>query len=51
MFEVLARNGQPRLLPMIEMRIEVFTEEAFNKLSQLLIELGTEQATGATKRL
>ncbi|EHG15017.1 MULTISPECIES: helix-turn-helix domain-containing protein [Prevotellaceae] len=51
MFEVLARNGQPRPLPMVEMRIEVFTEEAFNKLSQLLIELGTEQATGATKRL
>ena len=46
MFEVLARNGQPRPLPMVEMRIEVFTEEAFNKLSQLLIELGTEQATG-----
>ncbi len=50
-FEFLARNGQPGPLPIAEIHLEVFTEEAFRRLSQLVSELGIEHVTIKTKRL
>ncbi|RQE02982.1 helix-turn-helix domain-containing protein [Prevotella intermedia] len=50
-FEFLARNGQPGPLPIAEIHLEVFTEETFRRLSQLVSELGIEHVTIKTKRL
>ena len=50
-FEFLARNGQTDPLPIAEIHLEVFTEEAFRRLSQLVCELGIEHVTIKTKRL
>ena len=50
-FEFLARNGQTGPLPIAEIHLEVFTEEAFKRLSQLVCELGIEHITIKTKRL
>ncbi len=51
LFGFLARNGQAEPTPIAEIHIEVFTEEAFKKLSQVVHELGMEHATISTKRL
>lgn len=51
LFGILARNGQVEPTPIAEIHIEVFTEEAFKKLSQVVHELGMEHATISTKRL
>ena len=50
-FEFLARNEQSGPLPIAEIHLEVFTEEAFRRLSQLVSELGIEHVTIKTKRL
>ena len=50
-FEFLARNGQTDPLPIAEIHLEVFTEETFRRLSQLVCELGIEHVTIKTKRL
>ena len=50
-FEFLARNGQTDPLPIAEIHLEVFTEEAFRRFSQLVCELGIEHITIKTKRL
>jgi len=51
LFGFLARNGQAEPTPIAEIHIEVFTEEAFKKLSQVVHELGMEHVTISTKRL
>ena len=52
LFGILARNGQAaEPTPIAEIHIEIFTEEAFKKLSQVVHELGMEHATISTKRL
>ena len=51
LFRILARNGQAEPTPIAEIHIDVFTEEAFKKLSQIVHELGIEHATISTKRL
>ena len=51
LFGFLARNGQTDPLPIAEIHLEVFTEEAFRRLSQLVSELGIEHVTIKTKRL
>ena len=51
LFTTLARNGQMDPSPIAEVHIEVFTEEALKKLSQLVHDLGIEHATSSTKRV
>ena len=51
LFGILARNGRVDPTPIAEIHIDVFTEEAFKKLSQVVNELGMEHATISTKRL
>ena len=50
-YAFLAHNGHTELLPIAEIQIEVFTEEAFKRITEVVFELGLNHATIATKRL
>ena len=51
LFEFLAHSGQAEASPIAEIHIDVFTEEAFKKLTEVVCKLGINHATMTTKRL